>query len=158
MKGTERIEKIVNQGVKLFRENSDHRFSRQELAKKLLGSDGFRKCHLVSSSYIPLIRQHLEDKYNQTLHNLRNYGWKLCQGGEDTFDSAGNAHRRVSGHKDSYARKIKTYDLDKFPTGIKGMIKQERRLYELLQRVVTQQGELRESILEALEELKEEKK
>lgn len=140
------IQTIVDKIVRLFLDNPDHRFPAEEIAKKIFGSTSYKTCRIISSGYIPETRIELEEHHNATLDNKRKLGWKLCSGGLDTWKSAGKSEKLMSSHKNSYRRKVDTYDLNKFSELQKIFIQEEIEALPDIERRITTLKRIRNGI------------
>ena len=113
--------------------NGDSRvISKEEIGLKFFDSDDPVVCRVISGGYIPQVRRILEDKHNRTLKNIRGKGWQITAGGMVALKATLDAEKRMDAFKDSYTRKVKTLDLDKFPKQIRDKIKTLNSLIRLL--------------------------
>lgn len=119
--------------IKRYYLSGDSRvISKEELGLKFFDSDDPITCRVVSGGFIPQVRRILEDKYNRTLKNIRGKGWQVTAGGMIALKATQDAANRMDAFKDSYTRKVKTLDLNKFPEQLRDKVKMLNSLIRLL--------------------------
>ena len=141
-----KTETIIDRMVKLFFDNPDHRFPAKEIAEKIFGVSDYKTCRVVACGYIPEVRLELEEHHNVTLDNVRKLGWKLTTGGWDTFIASGQSEKMMTSYKNSYKRKMDTYDLDKFSEPQKTLLKEEMEAIPDIERAMARLYRLRNTI------------
>lgn len=126
------IQSKVDQMLRYYLSGDSRVISKEELGLKFFDSDDPITCRVVSGGFIPQVRRTLEDKHNRTLKNIRGKGWQITAGGMVALKATLDAEKRMDAFKDSYTRKVKTLDLDKFPKQIRDKIKTLNSLIRLL--------------------------
>lgn len=141
-----KVQGIIDRIIKLFLDNPDHRFPAEEIAEKILGASDYKSCRVIACGYIPEVRRELEEHHNATLDNLRKLGWKLTSGGFDTFIASGQAEKMMVSYKNSYKRKMNTYDLDKFPEPQRTLIVEEMEAIPDIERMIARLYRIRAGV------------
>lgn len=126
------IQSKVDQILHYYLSGDSKVISKEELGLKFFDSDDPVVCRLICGGYIPEVRRKLEDEHNKTLRNKRGKGWQLTSGGIDTLMATVDAEKRMDAFKNSYARKVKGLDPEKFPEQVRDRIKSLNNLIPLL--------------------------
>ena len=150
-----RTETVIDKMVKLFLDNPDHRFPAKEIAGKIFGTRDYKTCRVVACGYIPEVRMELEEHHNVTLDNIRKLGWKVTSGGWDTFMASGQAEKIMVSYKNSYKRKMNTYDLDKFSEPQRTLIIEEIEAIPDIERMIARLTRIRAGIEKITNEQKQ---